>query len=119
MLFSILITVLIVSSQRQQTRDSRKRLGRLHRFVKKHAVPVQYSDYATRQSSFQISRLASELIEYIKPQEDDVRIYQIPDRPLILTLGKSSLPDCGVMIGNGTDSLAQVVRLSTAHSVES
>ncbi len=96
----------------------RKRLGRLHRFVKKHAIPVQYSVYATQQSSTQISRLASELLGYIKPQEDDVRIYQIPDRPLILSLGKSSLPDYGVMIGNGTDSLAQVVGLSTAHSVE-
>ncbi len=92
----------------------RKRLGRLHRFVKKHAVPVQYSVYATQQSSTQISRLAGELLGYIKPQEDDVRIYQIPDRPLILSLGKSSLPDYGVMIGNGMDSLAQVTGLSTA-----
>ena len=96
----------------------RKRLGRLHRFVKKHAVPVQYSVYATQQSSTQISRLASKLLEYIKPQEDDVRIYQIPDRPLILSLGKSSLPDYGVMIGNGMNSLARVVGLSPADSVD-
>ena len=90
----------------------RKRLGRLHRFVKKNAAPVQYSVYATQKSVAGIGRLASEIREYIKPQEDDVRIYQIPDRPLIMTLGKSALPEHVLLLGNGTGSLAQVLGLS-------
>ena len=52
----------------------RKRLGRLHRFVKKHAIPVQYSVYATQQSVAGIGRLASDLRAYIKAQEDDPRM---------------------------------------------
>ena len=90
----------------------RKRLGRLHRFVKKNAAPVQYSVYATQKSIAGIGRLASEIREYIKPQEDDVRIYQIPDRPLIMTLGKSALPEHVLLLGKGTGSLAQVLGLT-------
>ncbi len=90
----------------------RKRLGRLHRFVKKHAIPVQYSVYATQQSVAGIGRLASDLRAYIKAQEDDVRIYQIPDKPLIVTLGKSALPEFGFSLGGNLSSLARVAGLS-------
>ena len=90
----------------------KKRLGRLHRFVKKHAIPVQYSVYATRKSVAGIGRLASELRGYINPKEDDVRIYQIPERPLIFTLGSGVLPEHGLILGDFVDPVAQVVGLA-------
>ena len=95
-----------------------KRLGRLHRFIKKNAAPVQYSVYATQKSVAGIGRLANEIRDYIKPQEDDVRIYQIPDRPLIMTLGKSALPEHGLVLGDCTGSLAQVLGLSSRVQLE-
>lgn len=70
-----------------------KRLGRLHRFIKKHAVPVQYSVYYHEGSTQQVMRLMRDIEGIIDPKTDDVRAYPIPDSPCIDQLGRGSLPD--------------------------
>lgn len=70
-----------------------RRLGRLHRFLKTRALPVQYSVFHFEGSSAQLGRLLQDIKAHIKPKEDDVRAYPIPDAVQLHTLGRGVLPD--------------------------
>lgn len=69
-----------------------RRLLRVHRFLKKRAVPVQYSVFLFEGSDAQIGRLMQQIEQLIRPDEDDVRAYQLPQTPQFDTLGRGSLP---------------------------
>lgn len=71
----------------------KRRLSRLHRFIKKHAVPVQYSVFLFEGSGAQVGRLMDKIEGYIDPKYDDVRAYQLPAEPQLVTLGRGSLPE--------------------------
>ena len=71
----------------------KRRLSRLHRFIKKHAVPVQYSVFLFEGSAAQVGRLMGEIEGYIDPEYDDIRAYQLPTEPDLVTLGRGSLPE--------------------------
>ncbi len=73
-------------------RDPR-RLGRLHRFLRSRAVPLQYSVFTRRASAAQMGMLARDIEEHIDPRQDDVRIYRIPEPALVTTWGRCMLPD--------------------------
>lgn len=70
----------------------KRRLSRLHRFIIKHAVPVQYSLYWYKGSSAQIDRLLRDVSSLIDPRYDDVRAYPIPQNTSVDSLGDSGLP---------------------------
>lgn len=70
-----------------------KRLGRVHRYIKTVAVPVQYSLYVTSETRLGIQRIRDELEKLIHPREDDVRIYQLPSRLHIVHYGRRPLPE--------------------------
>lgn len=70
----------------------RRRLSRFHRFISKRAVPVQYSVFCYEGSAAQIGKLAAEIETHIDPAADDVRIYQMPERPECDSLGSGSVP---------------------------
>lgn len=55
-----------------------KRLGKIHRLLKKLAIPLQYSVFYTRMTERQREKLAQLLDKKICPQEDDIRIYPLP-----------------------------------------
>ncbi len=69
-----------------------RRLSRLHRFIKREAVPVQYSIYLYEGSAGDLGGLLMNLRGYIDDDEDDVRAYPIPRNPEIHHLGIGSLP---------------------------
>jgi CRISPR-associated protein Cas2 len=71
----------------------RRRLGRVHRFLMQQAIPVQYSVFAARGSLSDMRRMAEELRMRIDERADDVRIYPIPENPLVHTIGATLLPD--------------------------
>lgn len=77
-------------------RDNR-RLSRLHRFLKSHAVPIQYSVFCYQGSAAQLGRLVREMESRIDRKADDVRVYQLPEQPHFEGLGTRSLPE-GVLI---------------------
>lgn len=77
-------------------RDPR-RLSRFHRFLKRHAVPVQYSVFCYQGSAAQLGRLVREMESRIDRKADDVRVYQLPEQPHFEGLGKGCLPE-GVTI---------------------
>lgn len=70
----------------------RRRLSRFHSFIKKRAVPVQYSVFCFEGSAAQVGKLAAEITSLIDTAADDVRIYQMPERPLCDALGAASVP---------------------------
>jgi CRISPR-associated protein Cas2 len=73
-------------------RDER-RLRRVHRYLSSVAVPVQYSVFVTRAAAHRVGVFYSRLSELIDSGTDDVRIYHVPDRAEVATLGVQGLPE--------------------------
>ncbi len=82
-----------------------KRLARVHRYLKSKAVPVQYSVFVTRARAAQIGAIRAALADLIDPKADDVRIYQVPERPEFSSLGTKALPD-GIQLLEGREPAA-------------
>ena len=74
-----------------------KRLGRVHRFLKKQAVPLQYSVFLVELNERGRKQLMKRLEVLIHPKQDDVRIYPLPSEPQWCGLGRA-LWDEGVML---------------------
>lgn len=82
-----------------------RRLGRVHRFLKREAASVQYSVYAARVSERQIKRLLDGLQDLIDTKQDDVRAYRLPERCEVTMLGNQALPEGIVIAGEGLAEL--------------
>ena len=80
-----------------------KRLSRLHRFLRKHAVPVQFSVFHYEGSAASMGQLAAQIETRIDPKTDDVRIYQLPEHLGIDTLGRGGIPG-ETYVFSGADS---------------
>lgn len=78
-------------------RDDR-RIARVHRLLTKVAVPVQYSVFAARGSQAAMRQLARQIEALIDADADDVRMYPIPERPLLHTIGGTMLPDDALLL---------------------
>ncbi|MGQ0656650.1 MAG: CRISPR-associated endonuclease Cas2 [Chromatiales bacterium] len=81
------------------------RLRRVHRFIRRRAVPVQYSVFAAEDTPARMGQLRSELAEIIDPRTDDVRIYPVPANPDLVVLGKRALPDGVLLLRGGSSGL--------------
>ena len=76
-----------------------RRLGRIHRALKKQALAVQYSVFLFRGTDAQLQRCLDQLEALIDERYDDIRAYPLPQRGLRLVLGASVLPD-GIILGS-------------------
>lgn len=70
----------------------KRRLGRVHRLMKKHGVPVQYSVFLVRASAAQMGALMAQTGTMIDAQADDVRAYCLPAKGWSAMLGSAILP---------------------------
>lgn len=70
-----------------------KRLGRLHRYLKKIAVPLQYSVFLFVGDDRQLDRCLKHATSLIDEKEDDLRGYPLPARGFKARLGKPALPE--------------------------
>ena len=100
----------------------KRRLARVHRFLKTEGTPLQYSVFAVEATDNELQRLLSELKQRIDQRQDDVRAYHVPTRCEIFTLGRQALP-WGVVVGASAvmDLLTSYSRgeqpeLETSHS---
>ncbi len=75
-----------------------RRLGRIHRLLKKHACSLQYSVFLFSGTAQQLARCLAQLQKIIHPGEDDIRAYPLPERGHRLHLGRSPLPQ-GIYCG--------------------
>ncbi|MFM2318656.1 MAG: CRISPR-associated endonuclease Cas2 [Pseudomonadota bacterium] len=65
-----------------------KRLRRIHRFLKKVALPLQYSVFLIEADAQRIEQLKTQLTTMIHPREDDIRIYPLPNQPDWCAVGR-------------------------------
>jgi CRISPR-associated protein Cas2 len=83
-----------------------KRLARVHRYMKRVAVPLQYSVFVTRLTERQLDKVMAALARLINPRQDDVRAYPVPASPEWRWLGAPALPeDVHLLIDPGIDAL--------------
>jgi len=94
-----------------------KRLSRLHRFLRRRAVPVQYSVFALRASYGQIGMLARDIEARIDLRVDDVRIYRIPEPAKATTWGRAILPN-GLLLHDSSGELIPTPHPGTVNSGE-
>lgn len=96
-----------------------RRLQRVHKFLKQCAVPIQYSVFITRISEAQLIRIKTGIVDRICDDEDDVRIYHVPDRTEVQLLGRSPLPEgMQLIVGDGTMTMNQLTAGPGSSSVE-
>ncbi|QTR48562.1 CRISPR-associated endonuclease Cas2 [Candidatus Thiothrix anitrata] len=74
-----------------------KRLGRVHRYLKKIALPLQYSVFLIELDDARREKLLAQLSQRIHPKQDDIRIYPLPDNPEWVALGKALWGD-GILL---------------------
>jgi len=82
-----------------------RRLVRVHRYLKAHAIPVQYSIFVLQGNQMTLNRVLGGIAERIAPDEDDVRAYHLPNRCEVAMLGTQQLPDGVVLGAHGLDRL--------------
>jgi CRISPR-associated protein Cas2 len=82
-----------------------RRLTRVHRFLREHAVPVQYSVFSARCSPAKLGVIRSALAELIAKREDDVRFYPVPEPAQLFVYGRKALPE-GLRLLEGSLMLA-------------
>ncbi len=83
-----------------------RRLRRVHKFLCAHAVPVQYSVFATRGSPMKLGLIRAGLAEIVDAGEDDVRVYPVPEPASLTVFGKKALPEGLQVIGGDSVMLA-------------
>lgn len=76
-----------------------RRLGRVHRLLKKSAIPLQYSVFYFHGTQTQLEHCLTRLQQLIDPRHDDLRAYPIPQRGIRVNLGHATLPE-GIYLGN-------------------
>jgi len=89
-----------------------RRLQRVHAFLRRHALPVQYSVFLARLSERRLVGLLAELARRIDPGSDDVRAYPLPQDAEPVTMGRQFLPS-GVMLADPL--LAPLLRTGHPH----
>ena len=70
-----------------------KRLGRIHRCLRRQAIALQYSVFFFEGTPRQLERCLNKLKEIMDEREDDIRAYPLPKRGLRLRVGPGVLPD--------------------------
>jgi CRISPR-associated protein Cas2 len=81
-----------------------RRLGRVYRYLCKHAVPVQYSVFTTRCAPVKLGVIRAGLAKIVKSGEDDVRMYPVPEPAHLAVYGRKALPG-GLRVIDGESSL--------------
>ena len=76
-----------------------RRLGRIHRHLKRHAIAVQYSVFLYTGTAQQLDRCLEQLATLMDPRQDDIRAYPLPERGYRVSLGQATLPE-GIHMGN-------------------
>ena len=65
-----------------------RRLQRVHRFLCRHAVPVQYSVFVARCSAAKLGSIRASLAKLVKNREDDVRFTPCLSLPSFSCMGE-------------------------------
>lgn len=70
-----------------------RRLQRAYAQAKRHGTRLQYSGYAVSLTDAQLAQLIDKLRTIIDERHDDIRIYHVPSRCRVWTLGRQAMPE--------------------------
>ena len=70
-----------------------KRLRRIHAYMSKCAWPLQYSVFGLEMSELRLRDVLDDLGQLMDPTRDDIRVYHLPQRCKVWTLGRGPLAD--------------------------
>ncbi len=82
-----------------------RRLQRVHRFLKKSGLPVQYSVFLVIMTKQRLLSLLAGIESLIDDRDDDVRCYALPSRVECRVLGKQFFPQDVMLFSNGMSRL--------------
>lgn len=82
-----------------------KRLGRVARYLEKHAFRVQYSVFVGAFYEHSLQGVLRGLKQIIDPRKDDVRCYPLPEQADVVLLGPQMFPDDILLIQDGRNIL--------------
>jgi CRISPR-associated protein Cas2 len=82
-----------------------RRLGRVHRSLKKQGLPVQYSVFTVVMKRRALLRLLDTLQRLILPAEDDIRCYRLPEHSRFNTLGRQYFPEDVMLFSKGLNQM--------------
>lgn len=82
-----------------------RRLGKVHRILKKEGLPVQYSVFTMVMRRLRLLRLLERIENQIEATEDDVRCYRIPENTEAATLGKQYFPEDVMLFTTGINRM--------------
>ena len=69
-----------------------KRLGRIHRYLRRRGLRIQYSVFVLHTHTPGLLRILNDLHALIDPREDDIRSYPLPSRLDYTHIGRALLP---------------------------
>ena len=75
-----------------------RRLGRVHRYMVKRAIPIQKSIFQATMSTAQMLKLRLDLAQLIDASADDIRMYPLPAHLEIVRLGRLDIVARGVFL---------------------
>lgn len=78
-----------------------KRLARLHRLLRRHALPLQFSLFLAHADDTGVRALMQKIAPLIDLREDDVRAYRVPARLEVSMLGRHSGHEDVALLGGG------------------
>lgn len=81
------------------------RLRRVHAFLKRYAVPIQYSLFVARLNERALREVLAGIEERICASQDDVRAYHVPERCDAVAVGRQYFPQQVVFAAQGIDNL--------------
>lgn len=81
-----------------------RRLGRIHRLMKKHGMAVQYSVFECWLTESALGSLVENLRELMDESTDDIRIYGLRAGVPIATVGCQVIPDGVQRFSSGATS---------------
>lgn len=70
-----------------------KRLGRIHRYLTRHAIALQYSVFLFQGTNDALNRCLDDLSALMDPAQDDIRAYPLPASGYRCTYGALPLSD--------------------------
>ena len=81
------------------------RLGKVGRFMVKHAIRVQYSVFAAELNAIELQMILAGLEGIIDRKTDDVRAYPLPRQGEVALRGRQMFPDDVLLIEDGPNLL--------------
>ena len=85
----------------------KRRLGRVHRFLRREGLPVQYSVFTARLTERKLQRVLAGLAALIHAGGDDLRVYPLPAQQEQVALGRQMFPDDVMLLDDGINLMVR------------